>query len=1047
LLLDAQGTAWITDFGLAKAEGMEELTHSGDLVGTLRYMAPEQLRGKSDARGDVYSLGSALYELLTLRPAFDAANRADLIRQIADHEPPPPRRIDGRIPRDLETIVLTAMATDPHGRYASAGEMAADLRRFVDDKPIAARAVGRVERLWRWCLRRPALAGLGAALAVSLLVGIGGVLWQWRRAEGNFREAMRQQGIAVESLQMAQRSQQRAEQNAAEASRQQSIAERRASEADANYQTARNAVHELLTMASEDELLTQPGLQPLRVELLTRALQFYEERLADRESDPMARRDLALAYFRLGSIRQQMGPTGNEAANDYRRALALLAADENREGASGRATRILLSRIENNLALEHLKQNELDAAHAILGRTQKRLAAHLAAAPDDAEAQAVRAMTLNNVGYHRSLLPDVPLETRYEQAIRLHEEALGIYRQVAERRPEDWTIRHSIANTLSNLGRRHQALEQDAKAREFMVECSRVRKELLRLQPSSLELQASYSSSLNAIGDVIMASDLAGDEQLAQALPYYLQAFEMHERLVQENPSVPRFLEELGNLPRNIGELYEGARDLRQSLEWRRREIDVWNRCLALAAEHREAKRLRADALNKQGELEQRLELYSAALQSWREARAAWQALESSPETMAAYRKKIVLNLRQLMIELGQQSAAAEIAAVAGERRKWAGDSTIERLSLCYDVERAFRALGRGAELDGAAFRQRSEYLALAVQIFREIAAREPAEAEKFARARKSMASYVALIKLDADLNRQPDSVPRLIDRARALRQLGDDTAAQADESHALELFENLVAEDAMTAIARRRQAQLHFNAGRWQEAFEASARGLQLQPHDYLLRKVHGEAGLELKQWQAAGEDFRSILENRPEKVYYWPERLHCLAMAGRLDEAQAEADELPGLAKASGKNADYVVWHFFESGEVGRFADVALQVAADAARRHPTNTYRCELGGVQYYRGEYRAAIGNLTKAAAEDRTTPSVLAGFWLAQCHQRLGEPAFAQWAFRRAVRNWKGLAALPPDEERLLRQLWQEARSAIDPPQSLAGREFAPHAAK
>ena len=112
LLLDTEGVVWITDFGLAKGDD-DGLTQTGDILGTLRYMAPERFRGEGDARADVYALGLTLYELLTLRPAFDSPDRLELIEQIKTEEPPRPRSIDPRIPRDLETIVLKAIEKDP----------------------------------------------------------------------------------------------------------------------------------------------------------------------------------------------------------------------------------------------------------------------------------------------------------------------------------------------------------------------------------------------------------------------------------------------------------------------------------------------------------------------------------------------------------------------------------------------------------------------------------------------------------------------------------------------------------------------------------------------------------------------------------------------------------------------------------------------------------------------------------------------------------------------------------------------------------------------
>ena len=169
LMLDTAGVVWITDFGLAKDED-NGLTVTGDILGTLRYMAPERFRGEGDARADGYALGLTLYELLTLRPAFDSSDRLKLVEQINTVEPTRPRLIDGRIPRDLETIVLKAIAKDPERRYVNADAMAEDLRRFLADEPIHARQVTLSERYWRWARRNPTIAVLGGVLTTVLVV-------------------------------------------------------------------------------------------------------------------------------------------------------------------------------------------------------------------------------------------------------------------------------------------------------------------------------------------------------------------------------------------------------------------------------------------------------------------------------------------------------------------------------------------------------------------------------------------------------------------------------------------------------------------------------------------------------------------------------------------------------------------------------------------------------------------------------------------------------------------------------------------------------------
>jgi eukaryotic-like serine/threonine-protein kinase len=198
LLLDAEGVVWITDFGLAKGDD-EGLTQSGDILGTIRYMAPERFRGEGDARADVYAVGLTLYELLTLRSGFSSSDRLALIEQIKTEEPERPRAIDARIPRDLETIVLKAIEKDPKARYRSAEAMGEDLRRFVANEPIRARQVSAPERCWRWARRNPMVATLGGVLtAVLFATTVGSLLAmeRFRAQAGNERTLAAEEAAA-----------------------------------------------------------------------------------------------------------------------------------------------------------------------------------------------------------------------------------------------------------------------------------------------------------------------------------------------------------------------------------------------------------------------------------------------------------------------------------------------------------------------------------------------------------------------------------------------------------------------------------------------------------------------------------------------------------------------------------------------------------------------------------------------------------------------------------------------------------------------------------
>lgn len=270
LLLDLRGQLWVTDFGLAQVRGDAGLTISGELLGTLRYASPEQLlarRGIVDHRSDVYSLGATLYELLTLRPPFEGRDRNALIRQIADEDPPPPRDLDRSIPSELETIVLKALRKEPAERYGSAQEMADDLQRFLEGRPIQARRPTPAERLRTWSRRHPSVvwAGVVALVLLSTASLISTALV--RREHGKTLAEQRRAELAY------LRERQRAEL------------------AEARFRLARRAVDELIRV-SEEELAHRPAMEGLRKRLLASALAYYREFIDQRRSDPGAQAEL-----------------------------------------------------------------------------------------------------------------------------------------------------------------------------------------------------------------------------------------------------------------------------------------------------------------------------------------------------------------------------------------------------------------------------------------------------------------------------------------------------------------------------------------------------------------------------------------------------------------------------------------------------------------------------------------------------------------------------------------------------------------------------------
>ena len=205
LLVDARGMIWVADFGLARRLADPSQTQVDSLLGTPRYMSPEQARpGAIDGRADVYSLGATLYELVTLRPPFDGQTAAELIDQIGNKEPQAPRRFDPRLPLDLETILLKALSKRPGDRYAGAAELAEDLARYLAHEPVRARRIGPAGRLWRFARRHPSVTAVSLAASTIVLttatlahVRVVAERDEARKAQRETREAQAETEIAL----------------------------------------------------------------------------------------------------------------------------------------------------------------------------------------------------------------------------------------------------------------------------------------------------------------------------------------------------------------------------------------------------------------------------------------------------------------------------------------------------------------------------------------------------------------------------------------------------------------------------------------------------------------------------------------------------------------------------------------------------------------------------------------------------------------------------------------------------------------------------------
>jgi serine/threonine protein kinase len=517
VMLDRNGEPLIMDFGLAKKATGEtsQLTISGAIVGTPSYMPPEQAAGRNDdvtARSDVYSIGAILYELLTGRPPFRATNPYETIKQVLELEPASPRVLNDGIPRDLETICLKCLQKEPARRYTSGQDLADELQRFLDGMPIRARPISLPERAWRWCRRNPVLASAMAIAATGILVALIAVTGAYIRTKAALAES------------------------------------------DKSFRQALDAVNELFTEVSEDTLLQQPGMQPLRKSLLSRALEYYERFRQQRGDDPTVQDELALATFRVGKIKEAI-ESPEAALVEYERAREM-------------QDRLLAQRPHDTDRLQNLSNTftAMGPAYFALQRPKESLEAfgkavelreQLAAAnPHDSEIQRLLANSYMNIGLIEMILGDTAsrngnaqdAQTHNQESLRQFTIAQTTRDNALREAPTDSKLRrdrgkgnYNLANLRTNMGDLEQA-EQHIDA--AIAEITR----LVEQGDIELDTQANLAICIRRKGDFAFE---AGDD--VAALTEYNKALPKMVALARENPLVIKYQGDLGGIYKNIG--------------------------------------------------------------------------------------------------------------------------------------------------------------------------------------------------------------------------------------------------------------------------------------------------------------------------------------------------------------------------------------------------------------------------------------------------------------------------------------------------------------
>lgn len=569
VLVDGNDVPLVTDFGLAKRTAEQsQRTAAGTVLGTPSYMPPEQATGKLDqisARSDVYSIGAILYELITGKPPFGAANPWETIKQVISTEPVSPRMLNDTVPVDLETICLKCLQKDQARRYQSAQLLADELQRFLAGEPILARPIGILERSVRWCYRNPwPTAALGVLLLGVIGTSVGFVFARQAQAAAETAE--------LEALDAKDK---------AVKSRDQLLA----------------TINELFTAWGDVTLLNEPGFEEVRAKLLATASKMYKQMGDQLGEDPKIQHELGVSYFRLGRMMFHLRSLANareslEAGLKIQRALhAAQPQDEVRLHALGESLNLL-----GNI-LEVMEADDEDAASG----TQQRL--EQAVSTYD-EAIAVRTELVHQLPgqpeYERQLLNSrmnrgMVLQRMgglaadredFEAARKFYEEARARVgevqvelRQLLDRLDDKPEVRRDVIQDFAqcsyNMANVTWRLEDIEAAGEYVVTAVSAFDELLATEPNHLQNQYDLAQCVMLGGDVKVEQmqSLAPDQDVRrqplydEALQRFERARSILERLASKSSSVPKYRFGVTQASMRIGDLHLLRQEDHKALE------------------------------------------------------------------------------------------------------------------------------------------------------------------------------------------------------------------------------------------------------------------------------------------------------------------------------------------------------------------------------------------------------------------------------------------------------------------------------------------------
>jgi serine/threonine protein kinase/tetratricopeptide (TPR) repeat protein len=647
-------TPKIADFGLAKKlDAGPGQTGSGHVMGTPSYMAPEQATGKKEIGPtvDVYALGAVLYELLTGRPPFRAETSVDTMFQVIHEQPVSPRRLQPKLPRDLETICLKCLEKEPRKRYSSAGELAAELERFLAHEPIHARPTGPIHRLGRWCKRKPVPASLLLALCLALGGGVTGVVSQWLRAEEGQARARRKQLESEERLRQA-----------------------------------KQAVDEFFTLVSEDLLLKEPSLKPLRKKLLERALGYYRRFLEGHDEDEVLKAELAAAYTRVGQITTDIGSKA-EARAVYQQARALYTqlVAENPEDR-----RLLVAQAKTCTSLARLLTDTGEWAEAqSLAEQMLRLLEPSVGQPEDLE---VRIQLVRTYNVLARIYTDID---KQGAALKSYEQARAHLEELIRDRPEDPKFQNQLAATCNGIGNARRQLGRASQALPEYENALRILEQLCKQHPAVTDFQFDLARSAHNLAIVYMETD-----QPARALLLFKRSREILEELVRKDSEaeMPHVL--LAKTYHAVGVMEGEAGQLDDALVAHQKAVVILNR---LVAKNQSVAWVRSELGTVYCDLasiHQAMNQMKEALRALQEAVRIQEELVTQSQGLSQFQRELATSydtLGDVNYDSNQLSAALDWHSKA--RKIWEqlvpqhGEAALFQLGLCSCQEKLGRVL------------------------------------------------------------------------------------------------------------------------------------------------------------------------------------------------------------------------------------------------------------------------------------------------------------------------------------------------------------------